>query len=285
MNKQITAKIKDELSHIEQVEGVTVLYACESGSRAWGFESEDSDYDVRFIYLRQTEWYITIQSKRDVIEKPINDELDVSGWDVPKALGLLRKSNPPLLEWLQSPIVYKEESSFVERLRNLMPEYYSPISCMYHYLHMAENNFREYLKDEVVWTKKYFYVLRPVLACMWIERGYGVVPIEFDKLVYRVVSNTALKNEIDALLVEKRAGAELDRGPRNSIISGFLEDELSRLRAETQPQQKTRNPAILDRLFVEILEEVNGPSIDGTTRSKVNHSTDITDSESNMSIE
>ena len=150
MTQEITTKIKAELSLIEEAESVAILYACESGSRAWGFESDDSDYDVRFIYLRPTRWYLTIQSKRDVIEKPIDDELDVCGWDVPKALELLRKSNPPLLEWLQSPIIYSEKSTFVERLRDLLDEYYSPMSCMYHYLHMAENNFREYLKDQEV---------------------------------------------------------------------------------------------------------------------------------------
>jgi len=261
MTEEITARIQDELLRLEQAEGVTVLYACESGSRAWGFESEDSDYDIRFIYLRRTDWYLTIQSKRDVIEKPINDELDVSGWDVPKTLDLLRKSNPPLLEWLQSPIVYKQTSSFVERMRNLMVEYYSPISCMYHYLHMAENNFREYLKEEEVWTKKYFYVLRPVLACIWIDRGHGVVPIEFAKLVDRVVTDGSLRNEIDSLLAKKRAGMELDRGLRNPILSGFLEDELNRLRAEKPSPPQTKDPDILDRLFIEILKEVNGPSI------------------------
>lgn len=262
MNEEITTRIHDELKRIEQAEDVTVVYACESGSRAWGFESNDSDYDVRFIYLRRTDWYLTIQNKRDVIEKPIDDELDVSGWDVPKALQLLRKSNPPLLEWLQSPIVYKQTSTFVERLRGLMDEYYSPISCMYHYLHMAENNFRKYLKEEDVWTKKYFYVLRPVLACVWIERGLGVVPIEFEDLVAQVVDEAELKHEIDALLVKKRAGAELDRGPRNPILSGFLETELARLRAEAQPPAKTRDPATLDSLFVEILREVNGERIE-----------------------
>ena len=250
------------MTHIEQVEDVTVLYACESGSRAWGFESNDSDYDVRFIYLRRTEWYLTIQNKRDVIEKPIDDELDISGWDVTKSLGLLRKSNPPLLEWLQSPIVYAQTSTFVESLKGLMKEYYSPISCMYHYLHMAENNFRKYLKERDVWTKKYFYVLRPVLACIWIERGLGVVPIEFGQLVERIVGDTDLRSEIDALLVKKRAGAELDRGPRNPILSGFIEKELVRLRAEAQPPAKTRDPATLDRLFVNILKEVNRESIE-----------------------
>jgi len=262
MDKGITARIKTELARLERAEEVTVLYACESGSRAWGFESADSDYDVRFVYVRRTEWYLTIQNRPDVIEKPIDDELDVSGWDVPKALQLLRKSNPPLLEWLQSPIVYLETSTFVERLRALMDDYYSPISCMYHYLHMAENNFREYLKEEQVWTKKYFYVLRPILACIWIERGLGVVPIEFSKLVDRVIEDATLRSEIDALLAKKRAGAELDRGLRNPVLSGFLEGELDRLRAETQPPARTRDPATLDRLFVEILKEVNGKSID-----------------------
>lgn len=262
MNAEMTTRIRDELKRLEQAEDVTVVYACESGSRAWGFESDDSDYDVRFIYLRRTEWYLTIQNKRDVIENPIDDELDVSGWDVPKALQLLRKSNPPLLEWLQSPVVYAQTSTFVDRLRGLMAEYYSPISCMYHYLHMAENNFRKYLKAEDVWTKKYFYVLRPVLACHWIERGLGVVPIEFGRLVDRVVEDADLRQEIDELLIKKRDGAELDRGPRNPILSGFLERELVRLRAEAQQPAKTRDPATLDHLFVTILKEVNGNTIE-----------------------
>jgi predicted nucleotidyltransferase len=261
MTQEIATKIKAELSYIEEAENVVILYACESGSRAWGFESGDSDYDVRFIYLRPTPWYLTIQSKRDVIEKPIEDELDLSGWDVPKALELLRKSNPPLLEWLQSPIVYAQKSTFIERLRGVMDEYYSPISCMYHYLHMAENNFREYLKDQEVWTKKYFYVLRPILACIWIEQGHGVVPIEFGKLVDRVVVDQDLRREIESLLEAKRSGAELDYGPRNPIISDFLEREFARLQAETQTPAKTRDPTTLDRLFVDILKEVNGESI------------------------
>jgi uncharacterized protein len=262
MNQEITARIRDELKRLEQTEAVTVVYACESGSRAWGFESDDSDYDVRFIYLRRTDWYLTIQNKRDVIEKAIDDELDVSGWDVAKALQLLRKSNPPLLEWLQSPIIYTHTSTFVDRLRGLMDEYYSPISCMYHYLHMAENNFRKYLKEENVWTKKYFYVLRPVLACNWIERGYGVVPIEFSKLVERVVDDPSLRHEIDDFLDKKRSGAELASGPRNPVLSGFLEGELTRLQAETQPPAETRDPETLDHLFVSILKEVNGDYIE-----------------------
>lgn len=262
MIDSIKTEIQAELRSLEQAENITVLYACESGSRAWGFESEDSDYDVRFIYLRKTSWYLSIQKKRDVIEKPIDNDLDISGWDVTKTLQLFRKSNPPLLEWFQAPIVYRQNSSFIERVKGLMDEYYSPVSCMCHYLHMAENNFRKYLKDKQVWTKKYFYVLRPVLACIWIEKQLGVVPVEFEKLVERLVDEPRLRLEIDLLQEKKRSGAELDCGPRNPIISRFLEKQLIRLKAVAQPPARTKDPAVLDRVFVDILKEVNGETID-----------------------
>lgn len=259
--KTIQQRIQEGLRAVARDEQVTILYACESGSRAWGFPSANSDYDVRFIYLRPTHWYLTTQQKRDVIEVPIDDELDIAGWDLPKALQLLRKSNPPLLEWLQSPVVYHEQSTLRRRLRPLMRRYYSPISCMYHYLHMAENNYRKYLQGEQVWTKKYFYVLRPVLACIWIEQGFGVVPIEFGRLVEKTVASARLRREIDTLLRRKMAGEELDQGPRNRVVAAFLDQQMQRLRADIQPQPETRDPAILDQVFVDLLVEVNGTGI------------------------
>ena len=264
---EIRQRIIAGLQSIAKEEDVTILFACESGSRAWGFPSANSDYDVRFIYLRPTRWYLTTQQKRDVIERPIDDELDISGWDLPKALQLLRKSNPPLLEWLQSPIIYHEKSTLRRRLRPLMRQYYSPISCMYHYLHMAENNYRNYLQGDPVWTKKYFYVLRPVLACLWIEKGLGVVPIEFGKLVEKTVSNARLRREIDNLLRRKMAGEELDQGPRNRVIAAFLDTQMSRLRADIQAKPETRDPATLDKVFVDLLMEVNGNRIEHTNLS------------------
>ncbi len=141
-------EIRSQLENIEAEEGVRILFACESGSRAWGFPSADSDYDVRFLYLHPPEWYLSIdlEKKRDVIERPINEQIDLSGWDLRKALGLLRKSNPPLLEWLGSPIIYWEKYSVAQQMRALTSTYYSPKACMYHYLHMARGNYREYLR-------------------------------------------------------------------------------------------------------------------------------------------
>ncbi len=225
------SRILASLDHIEEDEQVRIFYACESGSRAWGFASRDSDYDVRFLYVHHPNWYLSfdLEHKRDVIERPIVERLDVNGWDFRKALLLLRKSNPPLLEWLDSPIVYRDQYDIVDVVRKLVPTAYSPVACLHHYLHMAQGNLREYLQGETVWTKKYFYVLRPILAIRWIERGYGVAPTEFNKLVERVVEDEALRRDIKKLMERKRSGDELDRGPRVAVISDFIEGEIARL--------------------------------------------------------
>ena len=225
-------EILRRLERIESEEDVQVFYACESGSRAWGFESTDSDWDVRFLYVHPRDWYLSIdvENKRDVIERPINDELDVSGWDLRKALKLLRKSNPPLLEWLSSPIVYKETGDTAERLRQAVAEFYSPISAFHHYLHMAKGNHREFLKGDLVRLKKYFYVLRPLLAIRWIEIDQTrPVPMEFQKLVDACVDSDEVRGEINDLLVRKRSGQELDQQPKIPVLTNFIEAELARL--------------------------------------------------------
>ncbi|WP_028545811.1 nucleotidyltransferase domain-containing protein [Paenibacillus taiwanensis] len=219
--------ILEELARIEQEEQVRILYACESGSRAWGFPSKDSDYDVRFIYIRPLEWYLSIFEQRDVIERPISNMLDVNGWDLKKALKLFRKSNPPLLEWLQSPIQYQESFSIADQIRRLSPSTFSPRSCMYHYLHMAKGNYREYLQGDQVKIKKYFYVLRPILACEWIERYNTMPPIEFQMLVEELVPDKSeLKAEIEQLLVRKMAGDELDYEPKIAAINAYLKEKI-----------------------------------------------------------
>lgn len=237
-------QVRAVLNTIEREENVRIFYACESGSRAWGFPSADSDYDVRFLYVHPTTWYLSIdvETRRDVIERPINDQLDVVGWDLRKALKLFRKSNPPLLEWLNSPIVYEERFGIAEQLRTLLPEYYSPTASFYHYLHMAQGNFRDYLRGEAVWIKKYFYVLRPLLAMRWIEAGRGVVPMEFAILVDQMVPQADVRREINTLLERKKQGQELDREPRIAAISEFIEQELERLATQTIRDDEARPP-------------------------------------------
>lgn len=255
MKKEIIIR----LQNVENEEGVKILYACESGSRAWGFPSGDSDFDVRFLYVHPQDWYLSVdlERKRDVIERPINDQIDLSGWDLRKALKLFRKSNPPLLEWLGSPIIYWEKYSVAEQMRQLAKTYYSSRACMYHYLHMAQGNYREYLRGEQVWVKKYFYVLRPLLAIRWLEQNLGVVPTEFNTLLEQTVDARNLKQEIENLIAAKEQGQELDYGPRNPIIGDFVDTEISRLEGKQftdNPEQRSIEK--LNQLFRSALEEV-----------------------------
>jgi predicted nucleotidyltransferase len=264
VSKQMRTEVREKLAAIEEREQCIICLAVESGSRAWGFASPDSDYDVRFIYVRPSSWYLSVyvEDKRDIIEEPISDVLDVMGWDLRKALRLLKKSNPPLLEWLQCPIVYTEHQDIASELRSLVPEFYSPKATFHHYLHMAQGNFREYLRGETVWRKKYFYVLRPLLAMRWIERNPGPVPIEFNRLVEATVQEPHVLEAIEKLLREKRAGAELDRGPHSPALSAFIEVELQRLEAaaETVPVAKSSSDR-LDDCFRKILSKLWGTVI------------------------
>jgi predicted nucleotidyltransferase len=227
----VLTEIKQQLLALEEAEGIRILYALESGSRAWGFPSRDSDYDVRFIYCRPIEWYLSVdlESKRDVIERPISGAFDFGGWDIRKALKLFAKSNPPLLEWLDSSIVYIDRFSFVERLRAMREAFFSPQACAYHYLHMAQGNYRTYLRGGTVWLKKYFYVLRPLLAVRWIEQRRGIVPMLFSDLLKSISDHPDLLREVQQLLQRKIAGDELDKGAAIPVIQDFITVELSRM--------------------------------------------------------
>jgi uncharacterized protein len=251
------------LAKIEEDFDVKILYAVESGSRAWEFPSKDSDYDVRFIYVHKKEDYLTIDQmgigkKRDVIELPINDLLDITGWELTKALKLFRKSNPPLMEWLRSGIVYYEDFSTVDKMKELSKEVFAPNSCLHHYLNMASNNFREYLQGDQVKIKKYFYVLRPVLAARWIEKYNEFPPLEFPKLLEDLLPEGELKGEIDTLLKRKISGDELDFEPKIDVINEFLNEEITRLReyASTLEIDLPDFTPKLDQLFRDTLEEV-----------------------------
>ena len=256
----INEYVPDAMKIIERDHNVCVLYAVESGSRAWGFASSNSDFDVRFIYIHTPEWYLSIREKRDVIEIPVNDDLDITGWDLRKALGLLHRNNPPLLEWLGSPIVYMEQFGLAEKMRQFVASSFSPRRCMHHYLHMAKGNFREYLKSDTVRVKKYFYVLRPILACLWIERHNTMPPTEFDKLYQDANLSPSLKHEIDNLLERKMAGGELDMEPRIEVINEFLEGQLKHFASMANELESPElDVEALDDLFREMLQTVWKP--------------------------
>ncbi len=199
-------RIMDNIRDIEAREDVRVLYVCEAGSRAWGGDAPGSDYDVRFIYVHRPEWYLSIFTRRDVIEQPIDAGLDLNGWDMVKALNLFRRSNPSMLEWLSSDIVYAEHDQWSAQLHTWSAHAFSPRVCMHHYLSMAKSNFRSYLQGEQVRIKKYMYVLRPLLACSWINEKRTFPPLSMELLIEQQIQDEALKSEMNRLLQRKRNG-------------------------------------------------------------------------------
>ncbi len=242
--QHIRSDIQNRLRDAEEEHDVKVLLAVESGSRAWGFASPNSDYDARFIYVNRPDWYLSVglEEQRDVIEYPIVDEIDINGWDLRKALRLFWKSNPAFVEWTQSPILYSQSGMFAQAAKALLPQVYSCERGIYHYRSMAKTNYRGYLKTELVPLKKYFYVLRPLLAVRWLERYGSAAPIEFSTLLEGIAGEPALLKAIHALLELKRNSPELGLSPQIPEIHAFVERELERLESVT--------PARSDRLDV-----------------------------------
>jgi len=227
VDEAVRERVLKALTEIEEKHAVRVLFACESGSRGWGFASPDSDYDVRFIYVHRLPWYLTVGAQRDVIELPISDELDVSGWELRKALQLLANSNPTLLEWLDSPVVYRQDDVWVKRVKAMQAGFFSGMRVRHHYLAMARKNFRGYLQGESMRLKKYLYVLRPLLAAQWVDEGRGMPPMRFAELVDGLVNDTALREEINALLAIKMRAGEAEYSPRWPRIHAFIAERLA----------------------------------------------------------
>lgn len=221
MQKIIDQKLKD----LARQHDVRILLACESGSRAWGFPSPDSDYDVRFIYVHRQAHYLAIDEQRDVIELPINDLLDINGWELRKALRLLRKSNSPLMEWLQSPVVYHADARFMEDMTGLMAGFFSPRAMMHHYLSMAKNVIDTDLQGAQVRLKKYFYALRPMLACRWIADRQQVPPMNFATL--RTLLAPDLQGAVDDLLVLKATHDEAFTIQPAAAINNWLQQQVA----------------------------------------------------------
>jgi predicted nucleotidyltransferase len=217
--------ILEKLNEIEKRENIKILHCIESGSRAWGFASPDSDYDVRFIYVRPKEFYLRLDKTRDVIEWQLDDTLDINGWDVQKALTLLHKSNPTLFEWNSSPIVYKTTEEW-QKISAIINRYFVAKSGLYHYLSTAKSNYREYLKGETVRLKKYFYVLRPLLACKWILAEGTPPPMLFSSLMEKYLDEE-LKPDVEKLLDLKMKTPEIGEGKRFDRINDYIEKNIA----------------------------------------------------------
>ena len=249
----IETLIQEKLREIEGREDCRILLAVESGSRAWGFASPDSDYDVRFIYVRPRESYLRLNRLRDVIELPVDDVLDINGWDLDKTLKLLYKSNPSVFEWFSSPLVY-QTTPFAETFKSVMRRYFLSKSSLWHYLHMADGNYRESLRGGTVKAKKYFYVLRPVLACRWILERETPPPMLFSELAESQLPEY-LEDTVRELLELKINAPEIQMIPRIDILNEYLEQSIVEIGelVRQYPKESPQDWAELNSLFLSAL--------------------------------
>lgn len=250
---EIQNVILQKLAEIERQENVTVLYAVESGSRAWGVESPDSDYDVRFVYVRPRNDYLRLQETRDVIEWQLDDVLDINGWDLNKTLIQFHKGNAVLFEWANSPVVYKTTPQW-EQIRACAKPYFSEKVALHHYRGTASATWQQFLRGDMVRYKKYIYALRPLLACKYIEEKHEIPPVRFEDLLRQELPGE-LTGEIARMLDIKAGSGEKELHPRMPVIQRYIEEELQRLstRLASMEDDKTEDWQPLDTIFLQIL--------------------------------
>lgn len=245
--------IVEKLKAIEQAENVQIIHAVESGSRAWGFASPDSDYDVRFIYVRPVDFYLRLEKTSDVIQWQLDETLDINCWDLQKALRLLHKSNPTLFEWNNSPIIYKTTPHWA-CISAEINNYFSAKAGLYHYLNTAKTNYREYLKGEMVKLKKYFYVIRPLLACKWIIHNNCPPPMLFSELA-KAQLEKELQPVINDLLRQKMSMPEMGQGKRINQLNDYIEKNIVSLKPliDAMPEKHRADWGRLNELFLKII--------------------------------
>lgn len=255
--------MKDHLLEVEAKYQVKVLFACEAGSRAWGLASENSDYDVRFIFVHPLDWYLGIDQKRDVIEYPITKSLDLSGWDLRKALYLLRKSNPPLLEWLHSDIIYMKDAPFYDEMINLANRAFSAKACLFHYLNMAKRNAKNIFQKDRIKVKQYINVLRPLLACKAMEAEDSFPSVHFPSLAEKLITDYNLKKEINHLIHLKQAEHEYISPAELFHTNEFIQVEFLNLEGyvNTIPNKKMDITEELNRFFRKTLKRGDGSCV------------------------
>lgn len=257
---EIRQAIETRLTGIENEYGVRILYACESGSRGWGFASPDSDYDVRFIYVHPRDWYLRLKAGRDVIERDLEETeagvLDINGWDLRKTLQLFKSGNSTLLEWLSSPLIYRDCGRLLPQLRRLAPLAMSPLKSWHNYRSMMSGRVNS--GDEASRSvKDWFYIIRPLLAMKWLEKNQAPVPMRFDRLADQTVVDAYLRSELRRLVELKSRAGEKDRPDAPEAVVDFVRAELSgRFDSPPPPADDAKlGPTDLDDLFLAVLQE------------------------------
>ena len=242
-------RIVEELDGIEKTRNVKIVLAVESGSRAWGFPSNDSDYDVRFIYVHEKDWYLTIFKKRDIIEIPIEELLDINGWDLRKSLQLMRKSNSPLFEWLSSPIRYRVSKRAFKKLEELSRLSFMPKTACYHYLSISKKYIEEIESNEKVRLKAYMYAIRATLCCKWIVQNLTQPPMNIKDLLTEIHEDRAITDTVVRFIQEKKKYPENHSINHSELVENYMKQTLHDVQESIPKNPKKPGSEIYDDVF------------------------------------
>ena len=248
MNLTIIKSLKE----LEKLENIKILLACESGSRAWETHSDQSDYDVRFIYIRKINWYLQLYEGPETIEETLNTKIEIIGWDLKKALKLLQKSNTTILEWIHSPIVYVCDEIFTTKLKEFAELAFSSSSTIYHYVNMAKKNLQYLRKEEATSTKRYLNILRPLLNCLWIIE-YGKMPkSNITSLFHHELHDPVMIDQFELLIQAKKGGHRYFESQQLDI---YIEEIIPIIEEKVKYVQHkhTYLTNTLNRFFIEIV--------------------------------
>lgn len=249
-DKNAVDEIDRRLEDIAADHAVTIAWAIESGSRAWGFPSPDSDYDARFIYVRSIDQYLSPWHPRDVIEMPIEGEMDVNGWDLGKAIKLMLKGNAVVLEWLQSPIIYSGDRQFRDEMLSLAEQCADRISSMRHYYHLGTQQWERFLAlgDEAP-AKKLFYAARPALCLRWLEvhEKRNVPPMHFQTLLREAETPTLILESFEQLVAAKAQTRELGYANVSEDVRSFINKAYQTVERQLQVDNRPQPPENIER--------------------------------------
>lgn len=257
-------QIQQTLKQVEREFGCRILFACESGSRAWGLASPDSDFDIRFIYAHPPEWYLDIGQPPDTIEAMLPGDLDLSGWELRKALRLFAGCNPALCEWLDSPLIYTADERFQQSLTRLVDKFFKPRRAAFHYLKMAQKTRQAHPLNEVMNAKKLFYILRPLLAALWIIERRRTPPTLFEQLLDASLAPASLVEQIRALQMSKCCLGESDSITAPDAVRRWADETLQQIGAKVEalPVNGSQDIASLNALMREWVLYRDGVSVE-----------------------
>jgi len=246
--------ILDKLKEIEAGKNIKILFASETGSRAWGFPSPDSDYDVRFMYMHQKDWYLSLAERKDTIEVALKDDLDITGWDLRKSLVLLKKSNAPLIERFQSPITYYADEAFKVDFKQMIEKYYSPTAVFYHHYSLAKKFWEDIKDSSEIKLKSYFYLVRSLLSCNWIIRSKTVVPMDIESLMQ--LTSEENRDLLRDLIKLKATVGEKYLHPKEEVLQNLAAELLEFAEISKDKLGVNDNSyAILDAFFLKTLNK------------------------------